>query len=42
MALKTAPVIGAIINIHTWLNAMPPAKTAGPMLRAGFTETPVT
>ncbi len=29
------------MNSHTWLSAVPPTISAGPRLRAGFTEVPV-
>ena len=38
----TAPMIGATINSQSCAIAVPPAKSAGPIERAGFTETPVT
>ena len=38
---KAAPAKGATINNHNCVNAFPPSKRAGPMLRAGFTEVPV-
>ncbi len=38
---KAAPRNGPTINIHNWLSASPPSKSAGPMLRAGLTEVPV-
>ena len=37
-AANTAPMRGAITKSHSWLIAQPPTKTAGPILRAGFTE----
>src|SRR5580658_2899402 len=37
-----APAIGAIQNSHSWATAQPPTKSAGPVLRAGFTERFVT
>ena len=33
---------GATQNIHSCCKAQPPAKMAGPVLRAGFTEVFVT
>ena len=30
------------MNSHTWLRAVPPTTRAGPRLRAGFTEVPLT
>jgi hypothetical protein len=41
-AASTAPKSGATTNTQSWLSAQPPTKTAGPMLRAGFTEVFVT
>src|SRR5687768_9650637 len=41
-AAITAPITGVTINTHNWLNAHPPTKIAGPMLRAGLTEVLVT
>ena len=41
-AAATAPKIGATKKSQSWLSALPPAKSAGPKLRAGFTEVPVT
>jgi hypothetical protein len=38
----TAPVIGATQNSHSWATYSPPAKSAGPVLRAGLTEVFVT
>ena len=32
---------GATMKSHSWQSAVPPAKSAGPKLRAGFTEVPV-
>ena len=32
---------GAMMNNHNWLSASPPTNRAGPMLRAGLTEVPV-
>jgi len=29
--------MGATMNTHSWLRAVPPTKTAGPMARAGLT-----
>ena len=40
-AARTPPTIGASKNTHTHANASPPVKSAGPKLRAGFTEVPV-
>ena len=37
-----APMIGATQNIHNCSIAHPPTNTAGPVLRAGFTERFVT
>ena len=37
-----APMIGATMNSQSWPNAVPPTNKAGPMERAGFTDTPVT
>src|SRR5688500_15502077 len=41
-AASAAPMRGATIKTHSWLNAHPPTKTAGAMLRAGLTEVLVT
>ena len=35
-------MIGATMNSQSWLIAQPPAKSAGPMLRAGLTDVLVT
>ena len=40
-AAQSPPAIGATINNHSCCKAIPPAKSAGPKLRAGFTEVPV-
>jgi hypothetical protein len=40
-AAITAPMTGATINSQSCDSATPPATTAGPRLRAGFTEVPV-
>jgi hypothetical protein len=40
-AANTAPINGATMKIHKSAKALPPAKTAGPIERAGFTEVPV-
>jgi hypothetical protein len=40
-AAITAPIRGATINSQSCDSAIPPATTAGPRLRAGFTEVPV-
>lgn len=40
-AEHAAPSRGATINSHSCERAVPPAKTAGPILRAGLTEVPV-
>ena len=37
-----APIRGATQNIHNWATAHPPTITAGPVLRAGFTDVFVT
>ena len=37
-----APMNGATQNIHNWATAQPPTISAGPVLRAGFTEVLVT
>jgi len=34
--------MGATIKSQTWLKVSPPTKSAGPILLAGFTDTPVT
>jgi len=39
---RTAPAIGATQNAHSCLMAQPPTNSAGPVLRAGFTEVFVT
>ncbi len=39
---RMAPRIGAIQKSQSWLSAQPPAKRAGPVLRAGLTEVLVT
>jgi hypothetical protein len=39
---KAPPINGATQNIHNCCNAAPPAKIAGPVLRAGFTDVFVT
>jgi hypothetical protein len=36
-----APTKRATMNSHTCLSAVPPTMSAGPKLRAGFTEVPV-
>jgi endonuclease/exonuclease/phosphatase (EEP) superfamily protein YafD len=41
-AASTAPISGATTESQSWLSARPATKTAGPMLRAGFTEVFVT
>ena len=41
MALARPPVSGATINSQSCEIAPPPSKSAGPMLRAGFTDVPV-
>ena len=41
IAAITAPISGATINSQSCDSAIPPATTAGPRLRAGFTEVPV-
>src|SRR5262249_23767452 len=39
----TAPAtVGTTRKSHSCVNASPPANTAGPRLRAGFTDSPVT
>ena len=40
-AAHKAPAMGATINNHNCCKAIPPAKRAGPKLRAGFTDVPV-
>ncbi len=40
-AATIAPTSGATMNSHTWLSAVPPTTSAGPRLRAGLTEVPV-
>jgi hypothetical protein len=37
---RTAPTSGAMRNSQSWLSAWPPTSTAGPKLRAGFTDAP--
>ena len=37
-----APIAGARKKTQTWLRAWPPTSSAGPKLRAGLTDTPVT
>jgi len=39
-AASTAPISGAIRKSHTWLSGCPAVMTAGPKLRAGFTDAP--
>ncbi len=39
---SAAPMNGATMNSQSWPSACPPANSAGPRLRAGLTETPVT
>ena len=39
---SNAPTIGATQNSHNCCSAQPPTKSAGPVLRAGFTEVLVT
>ena len=39
---RIAPTIGATQKTHNCSSAQPPTKTAGPVLRAGFTERFVT
>jgi hypothetical protein len=41
-AAITTPITGATRNNQSCASAVPPATTAGPRLRAGFTEVPVT
>src|SRR5262249_28254354 len=36
------PSVGTIRYIQSWPNALPPTNSAGPKLRAGFTEAPET
>ena len=38
----TAPRMGATKKSQSWARALPPDKRAGPRLRAGLTEVPVT
>ena len=38
----TAPAIGATQNSQSCCSAQPPTNSAGPVLRAGFTEVLVT
>ena len=40
-AAITAPITGATINIQICAMAVPPTMSAGPRLRAGFTDVPV-
>lgn len=40
-ALRAPPQRGATMNTQRSLRAWPPAKRAGPMERAGFTDVPV-
>lgn len=40
-AASAPPTSGATMNTQRSANAWPPAKRAGPMERAGFTEVPV-
>ena len=42
IAAMKAPIIGANQNSQSWFKAVPPTKTAGPKLLAGFTDVPVT
>jgi hypothetical protein len=35
-------MLGTIRNSQTWPSALPPTNTAGPRLRAGLTDSPVT
>src|SRR5215831_16490319 len=37
-----APIIGATQKSQSCARAQPPTQIAGPVLRAGFTDTPVT
>ena len=41
-ARRAAPTIGATQNSHSCSSAQPPTNSAGPVLRAGFTEVLVT
>lgn len=41
MAATTPPAMGAKMNTYSCDKASPPAKRAGPKLRAGLTEVPV-
>lgn len=41
MELAKLPVKGATTKSQSWEIALPPSKSAGPMLRAGFTDVPV-
>ena len=41
-APSTAPAIGATQKSQSCASAQPPTKSAGPVLRAGFTEVLVT
>jgi len=41
-AAMTPPKIGATIKSHNWARALPSARRAGPRLRAGLTDVPVT
>ena len=40
-AANAAPINGPTINTHNWHKACPPNTKAGPKLRAGLTEVPV-
>src|SRR5690606_40256992 len=40
-AAQSQPAMGATMKSQSCCNAIPPAKSAGPKLRAGFTEVPV-
>ena len=40
-AAMAPPTSGATMNSQSWAIASPPAKSAGPKLRAGFTDVPV-
>ena len=40
-AASAAPISGPTMNIHRLVRAVPPSNSAGPMLRAGFTDVPV-
>ncbi len=40
-AARIPPTSGATMKSQTWLSAVPPTTSAGPRLRAGFTEVPV-